>query len=91
MRIDLRTYAEALACPAPADVLLGIPVPPLTPMQIAEMARRLYHTVRMAGLALNAPIEVFCARGRRAALAVALLQQAGYTNVRNRGGVPCSR
>ena len=88
MRIDLRTRAEAAACPYSADVVLGIPKPPLGPQQIATMSAKLLRTA--AKTPKGTRIEVFCAKGKRAALAAAILQQAGY-NVVNLGAARCHK
>jgi rhodanese-related sulfurtransferase len=85
MRIDLRTRAEATACPYPADVILDIPRPPLGPRQIADLSAKV---LAVAAKAKDAPIEVFCAKGKRAALATAILEQAGYDAV-NLGAARC--
>jgi rhodanese-related sulfurtransferase len=87
MRIDLRTRQEAVACPVPASVILDIPKPPLTPDQIRAMAAKL--TFVTSGVPKDARIEVFCAKGIRAALAAAILFQAGFSGVVNLGGALC--
>ena len=86
MVIDLRTYAEAAARPVPSDVILNVPKPPLSPLQIARVAAALSCVV--SALPKDAPIRVFCAKGLRSALATAILRQAGYTNVADLGGAP---
>jgi hypothetical protein len=43
------------------------------------------------GMPKTAPIEVFCAKGRRSGLATAILRQAGFTNVVDLGGAPCTQ
>jgi rhodanese-related sulfurtransferase len=87
MRIDLRTWKEAAECPFPADIALAVPRPPLTPQQIAEASERLLAVAARAPK--GTPIEVFCAKGKRSALATAVLRQAGYNAV-DLGPAPCA-
>ncbi len=49
------------------------------------MAVALFNVV--GHLPANAPIRLFCAKGRRSALGKEMLAQAGYTNVTDLGGV----
>ena len=49
------------------------------------------HTEIAAGIAelkldKNTPIAIYCKSGRRAGLALEVLQQQGYTNLTNKGG-----
>ncbi len=85
MTIDLRTIEEAQANPVPSDLILDIPIPPLSPSWIWQMAVALFRVV--GHLPRNAPIRLFCARGRRFAVAKEMLTQSGYANVTELGGV----
>jgi rhodanese-related sulfurtransferase len=87
MRIDLRTHAEAAACPVPADVVLDVPRPPFTPADVAAVTQKLLAAT--ANVPKSTRIEVFCARGRRSALAVVILRHAGFTDVVDLGGAAC--
>lgn len=84
-RIDLRSREEASQRPAPADVLLDVPKPPLSPGQIYDLATDLFDVVN--DLPKTMKIVVFCAKGKRSALGAAMLRQRGYSNVVDAGGV----
>jgi rhodanese-related sulfurtransferase len=86
LRIDLRTFDEAKQCPSQADLILDIPKPPLSPKQISDMAGKLLKTV--SSVPKDTQIELFCAKGKRAALGAAILNQAGYSAV-NLGAAKC--
>jgi rhodanese-related sulfurtransferase len=82
--IDLRTSVEVSKCPALSDINLEVPLPPLSPADISEMAHELYSL-----LVPNQCIKIFCAKGKRSAVAVAILKQAGFENVIDLGGIEC--
>jgi rhodanese-related sulfurtransferase len=84
-RIDLRSREEARERPVPADVLLDVPKPPLSPGQIYDMATNLFAVVNE--LPKTVRIVVFCAKGKRSALGAAMLRQRGYHDVVDAGGV----
>lgn len=85
--VDLRTHEEVMSCPAESDMVLNVPKPPLEPEEIAEMTRQLYRiTDRMDP---DQCIKIFCAKGKRSAVAVAILKQGGCENVIDLGGVEC--
>jgi rhodanese-related sulfurtransferase len=85
--VDLRTYPEIEACPAESDVVLNVPLPPMRPEEIAIMTEQLYDLTD--AMAPDQCIKIFCAKGKRSAVAVAILKQGGCVNVINAGGIEC--
>jgi rhodanese-related sulfurtransferase len=75
MRIDLRTERERREKPVLADVVIETPVPPWTDADVARLEDALLDVVEK--MHSGEPIEVFCARGKRAKLAIDILRHHG--------------
>jgi len=87
LTIDLRTYPEVEACPAKSDIVLNIPQPPMPPEVVGVLAEKLYQITH--SMSPQRCIKIFCAKGKRSAVAVAILKQAGFENIIDLGGVEC--
>ena len=85
MIIDVRSFPERQRFPEYSDLQIETPIPPLSPEEIYDMAATLFF--KLADIDKETPIEIFCARGVRSALAVQILKQAGFTDVYDLGGV----
>jgi len=85
--VDLRTFEEVEDCPSESDLILDTPLPPLSPEDVADLTESLYSLT--SDMSKHQYINIFCAKGKRSAVAVAILKQAGFTNVTDLGGVEC--
>lgn len=74
--IDMRSREEAERDPLPGSVVMDVPPPPLSPIEIARTADKLYEVA--SRFRPGETFHVFCAKGKRSALAEAILTQAGY-------------
>lgn len=87
LTIDLRTPQEIDKCPAESDIILNIPLPPLSPEQIEDTVVKVYKVLGI--LEPEQCMKIFCAKGKRSALVVAILKQAGFKNIVDLGGIEC--
>lgn len=81
---------------APKTVWLDVRSPEEYQQDHMENTENIPHTeivTRIADLGLDkdAPIKVFCRSGVRAGLALTALEELGYTNVENVGGIEDAR
>lgn len=77
MVIDLRTEQERNRKPRPSDLQIEIPKPPLGPAAVCWAARTLLDVAIEYDFD-GKPVQVFCAKGIRSALAASILRAAGY-------------
>jgi len=77
MVIDLRTEEERARKPRFSDIQVEIPKPPLGPAAICWAARTLLD-IAIEYDFNGEPVQVFCAKGIRSALAASILRASGY-------------
>ena len=77
MVIDLRTEEERTRNPRFSDIQVEIPKPPLGTAAICWAARTLLD-VAIEYDFNGEPVQVFCAKGIRSALAASILRASGY-------------
>lgn len=77
MVIDLRTEEERARKPRTSDMQVEIPKPPLGPAAICWAARTLLD-VAIEYDFNGEPVQVFCAKSVRSALAASILRASGY-------------
>lgn len=83
--LDIRTGQEFARGHLDGAIHVPTPLPPLSDAAL----QRMHYTLRSItdGHPQNEPIFVYCKKGKRAAVAKQMLEQMGFRNVVNLGGV----
>jgi len=86
--LDVRSRQEYAQGHIYGAALIETRTPPLLTLDICNLAVRLKQM--MVGVRADTAIGVYCKKGIRSALAIAMLRSMGYRNVYDLGGVEIS-
>lgn len=85
--LDIRTKEEYCKGHVQGAILVPTALPPLSDREIQTLKDQLWWATKQYATNKNVPIVLYCKKGKRAGVAKEMLNEMGFKNVLNWGGV----